>query len=466
MSASESSIAPSIRVSGMQHAGHVERLLTAGIALHRAGRLDDARAVYLDALSVESGHVGVLVSLAVLEIQAGKPRRALQIAMAAIAVEPARADAWPPLAEAARLLGSFREAIAGGRRALLLGGRQVSILLSLGYSLVALGRFDEAQRMLDEAVLRRREPHATRPPQATEDCYFSRHAKLRHDIDQFMYLRSLGLLAEAFEPTIDAYSRVLEDRLRSDRIGPMFRLTDGERRLLGATYNRLVYRHPGGARRPRAISPSISGASVESDYEKRRPGIALFDGFLLPETLDELRRYCLRSTVWFDYRHAGGYLGAYMNDGFACPLLFQIAEELSALLPGVFRDAPLTEMWAYKYDSSGSGIALHADAAAINVNFWLTPDAANRMPGRGGLEVWDQEAPSEWDFERYNNDQKAIRRYLEAKSAKSYLIPYRCNRAVVFNSNLFHRTDDYRFADRYDDRRLNITMLFGRRRPG
>ncbi len=42
-------------------------------------------------------------------------------------------------------------------------------------------------------------------------------------------------------------------------------------------------------------------------------------------------------------------------------------------------------------------------------------------------------------------------------------VPYRANRAVIFDSDLFHETDRIRFADGYQNRRINITMLYGRR---
>jgi hypothetical protein len=48
--------------------------------------------------------------------------------------------------------------------------------------------------------------------------------------------------------------------------------------------------------------------------------------------------------------------------------------------------------------------------------------------------------------------------------AKSVTIPYRCNRAVVFASDLFHETDRMHFKEGYTNRRINITMLYGRRR--
>ena len=42
-------------------------------------------------------------------------------------------------------------------------------------------------------------------------------------------------------------------------------------------------------------------------------------------------------------------------------------------------------------------------------------------------------------------------------------VPYRENRAVIFDSDLFHRTDTLRFKPGYENRRINVTMLFGRR---
>ena len=50
--------------------------------------------------------------------------------------------------------------------------------------------------------------------------------------------------------------------------------------------------------------------------------------------------------------------------------------------------------------------------------------------------------------------------------AKPITVPYRANRAVIFDSNLFHKTDEIRFADGYENRRINITMLYGRRQRG
>ena len=125
------------------------------------------------------------------------------------------------------------------------------------------------------------------------------------------------------------------------------------------------------------------------------------------------------------------------------------------------------QLWAYKYDSRLSGIDIHADFAAINVNFWMSPDDANLDSESGGMVIWDKEAPLEWAMDEYNTydpvQQDAIRAYLRENRATRLAIPHRQNRCVVFNSNLLHRTDDIHFRDGYENRRINVTMLFGHR---
>ena len=43
------------------------------------------------------------------------------------------------------------------------------------------------------------------------------------------------------------------------------------------------------------------------------------------------------------------------------------------------------------------------------------------------------------------------------------IVPYAENRVVMFNSDLFHETDVIDFKPGYENRRINITLLFGQR---
>ena len=58
---------------------------------------------------------------------------------------------------------------------------------------------------------------------------------------------------------------------------------------------------------------------------------------------------------------------------------------------------------------------------------------------------------------------KRIKKELKNSKGNTKVIPYNENRAVVFNSCLFHETDNYSFKEGYENRRINVTLLFGRR---
>ncbi|MGW1463686.1 hypothetical protein ACWCPT_04925 [Streptomyces sp. NPDC002308] len=287
--------------------------------------------------------------------------------------------------------------------------------------------------------------------------------KLRHDIDQMRHLRSLGTLGTEYDPVIDAYEAV-HDRLAAK--GPDARepLDADADRSVADTYNRLLHvRHT--PRVARALSDRWDRGAVEERYLANAPGVVHVDDFLTGEALEELYRFCLESTVWSGNRYAHGRLGALMQDGFVSPLLMQIAEELRDALPRLIGDRyPLRQMWGFKCGPHvPADVTTHADFAAVNVNFWVTPDAANADEDSGGLVVHDVDAPLSWGFDTYNGRQDLIGPFLRRTRARSMTIPYRQNRAVIFNSDLFHASDAVRFEPGYENLRINVTMLYGDR---
>jgi len=134
---------------------------------------------------------------------------------------------------------------------------------------------------------------------------------------------------------------------------------------------------------------------------------------------------------------------------------------------------PLSTSWFYKYDSveakerGQGGIGVHADQALVNINIWLTPDSANLDPTSGGLVVYDK-APDPAEvfgqaFDLWNNFLFAEQRleWLRENGAANVTVPYRANRAVMFDSKRLHATDRYDFKTGYENRRINLTLLFG-----
>ena len=132
-------------------------------------------------------------------------------------------------------------------------------------------------------------------------------------------------------------------------------------------------------------------------------------------------------------------------------------------MENIFKDLKLTQAWVYKYESTKAGVNVHADPAVVNVNFWITPDEYNNNKNAGGLKVYDAPAPENWTFTKYNSNHKEIYKFLTEKKANCTTIPYKFNRAELFNSAYFHETDKIDFKDGYESRRINVTYLFGDR---
>jgi tetratricopeptide (TPR) repeat protein len=379
---------------------------------------------------------------------------------------PDHAKAWSRLAEALYRLDRPDEAIAACNTAMGLRTDHAALLKLRGLAHQSAHRLDDAAADILASARLRYPPGERHPPDAPRELRSASRAKLRHDIEQLNHLKAQGVLPNAdamiaaHQALLDQFAAAPSDSRTADLIPPQLD-------QLAGNYNRLHHiadapRHP-----QSALSPSLDTAAIERDYQERAPGITWVDGLLRPETLESLRRYCLDSTFWFDFRHANGYVGAFFEDGFAAPLLLQIAEDLRAAAPAIFKDYPLIQLWAFKYDAHLDGIEMHADIARVNVNFWITPDSANLEPDSGGLLIWDKKAPPEWGIDEFNTSsaegQAKIRAYLEEQQAECVKVPYRQNRAVIFDSDLFHKTDSVRFAPGYENRRINVTMLFGKR---
>lgn len=222
----------------------------------------------------------------------------------------------------------------------------------------------------------------------------------------------------------------------------------------------MLHRPPEAAVAP-VLAPVLDAAALQRRYAEAAPALVVVDGLLHVKALAALRRFCLEATIWFDCKEHGGYLGAYLHEGFDHPVVLALARALSERLPQIFGGHRLAQAWAFKY-GQGGGTRKHADAAAVNVNLWITPDEACREPARSGLVVYDAATPPGWRFADYNLDPAPLERRVAGRAAVR--VPYRCNRAVIFDSSLIHESGDVRFRPGYANRRINVTLLFGERR--
>jgi tetratricopeptide (TPR) repeat protein len=364
---------------------------------------------------------------------------------AVLAQRPDMAETLVDRGATLSLMGRNPEALESLDRALALQPAMVEALSNRGFVLRELARFDAALESLDRAL-------ALQPDFVAALAHRGKVLSEMNRLEEsFRDFRRAAELAYG-NPVPEAAK--LSHQSLHDREQQAWRAAHGE-------MGRIV----GGERLTGPALNPQDEAAVTRHWRKSDPKVVVIDNLLSPEALAGLQRYCRGSDIW-RVAYSQGYLGAFPECGFAAPLLAQVAEELSAVFQDIFAAHPLRYHWAFKYDSTLDGIGIHADEAAVNVNFWIAPDDANRDPQSGGLVIWDKAAPLDWDFAKFNVDENAAYEFLAQSGAMPITVPYRANRAVVFDSNLFHKTDRIDFAPGYENRRINITMLYGRRQRG
>ena len=414
-----------------------------GLCLLQQGQIADARSAFHQAIAAAPNHAEAYNNLGNALTQERCAVDAQQAFQNAIRLSPSYADAHLNLSALLFDIRKFPEAEASARRAVQLAPLLADTHNALGNALRELGQIKEAEAEYREAL--RLSP---------------RYADgIKH---LAMALEEQGRLDEAF-CLFGQFARLVREKEAAPRLELAHKQRhDGEQRDWSGRDGRQFHLGDGSRIAGPAVNPQNRISEITALWQQAKPQIVVIDELLTGAALEKLRCFCLESTVWRQV-YEGGYLGAFPEHGFAPPLLAQIAEELRATYPAIIEDHPLLHFWAFKYDSSLHGIKKHADFAAVNVNFWITPDEANLDPEHGGLVVWDKAAPQDWDFAKYNAAEADICAFLEEQKARPVTIPYRANRAVIFDSDLFHETDVIRFKPGYQNRRINITLLFGRR---
>ena len=281
---------------------------------------------------------------------------------------------------------------------------------------------------------------------------------IKHEFEQLTYIdndtdeiRNSKFSKTYYNQLSYFFSKVQNDTLNVQEVSDDFK-----KKLLKPLYNKP----------PRITSDNILNMkndikALESQYLNSKPEIVVIDNFLTQESLLEFQKFCRNANI-FKYPYEYGYVATFLSKGLSNKFFLELTEEMRGAYKKIFRDYRLTQSWIFKYDNNKFGTNLHSDQASVNVNYWLTPDTENLSKNRGGLIIWDMYPPVDWNFDDYNNSSSTdkIDKLLKDSGAKKNIIPYKENRCVIFNSKLFHKTDEYNFKNGYKSRRLNITMLF------
>jgi tetratricopeptide (TPR) repeat protein len=225
-----------------------------------------------------------------------------------------------------------------------------------------------------------------------------------------------------------------------------------------STLHKIKYNKPVKTEPP-YLNENLDYGNIQSVYKSSHPEICIIDDILSQAFLTDLKIF-FRCANIFKRPYPRGYVGTFLGTGMANKPILQFSKDLTLKLPDIFNKYHLTQAWAFKYDTQQKGIGIHADDAKVNVNLWLTPESANLDNHSGGMIIWKKKPNESSNFSDYNSSINS-EKILQDVSESDYIrIPYKANRAVIFNSKLYHATDDINFDSKYINRRINVTFLY------
>ena len=84
----------------------------------------------------------------------------------------------------------------------------------------------------------------------------------------------------------------------------------------------------------------------------------------------------------------------------------------------------------------------------------------------GGLDIWrampnDTEHASQYNKQNWDDAERAA-----IMANPMTHVGYGYNKAILFLSDYFHRTEDFEFKQGFENRRINVAMLWGQKQPG
>jgi len=448
----------------------LETTLQQAIALHRGGDGVAAEPLYRAVLADQPTHGEANHSLGMLLAQRGLDKESVAHFQAALKSQPGVGQYWLSYASALLATGHPREAqlvisrgqqrgLAGPAVDALLQKAQAALAPSAVDILFERGTAHAMQGRMPEAIAAYREVIAAAPD----------HAEAHFRLGSI--LSETGSIAEGFAHYMQRAALVHSGPTAPpDKPHPLHRIKHDREQAeyLAGTIVRDAaaqgFRLEDGTRLPGpAVNPANATPQLVRQWQDNHPKMVVIDDFLTPAALEKLRRYCAGSTIWHR-NYDAGYIGATPEDGLACPLMAQIAEEIRATFPQMIGTHAFRYLGAFKYDSTlSTGTNTHADNSAVNVNLYIAPDEANLDGESGGMDIWDVAAPPGEEMRRYNSDEALARDFLEQSGAHLTRIPHRANRGVIFKSDLFHKTSDCRFREGYLSKRINVSLLFGHR---
>jgi len=192
-------------------------------------------------------------------------------------------------------------------------------------------------------------------------------------------------------------------------------------------------------------------------------GYVVIDNFLNEEYILRLRDFVLYFNMRHDYYKDYAAINFTPNELWF-PVLSNIVKETKEKLP-FLSQLDIERAWAFIYNQTSYGVDIHADPGptknSANLNFWVTPNESVKQDTEtNGLYIWDTAPPDDWDYYEKNFKPDEVREFLKSTGKEPVRINYGYNKAVIFNSLFYHKSQPVETLPGYENKRINYTFMF------
>ncbi|MEG9883342.1 MAG: hypothetical protein V6Z86_01745 [Hyphomicrobiales bacterium] len=203
----------------------------------------------------------------------------------------------------------------------------------------------------------------------------------------------------------------------------------------------------------------IDWNKVSREYWKSGDSHVVIDDFMTRQGAIRLQDELIRNQMWRLKNPISKHLH---NTRPKTDMAVRVVEALETPIRRNFgRQYRLAEYWALLYAKNTDG-NVHADFGDLTITYWLTPDRYNLDRETGGLVLYDARRPADMPFSAYLASGEASRAYVGEHARQApVVIPYRFNRAILFNPSIFHKSNRPHFDLSHPSRmRMNMTFSF------
>ena len=201
---------------------------------------------------------------------------------------------------------------------------------------------------------------------------------------------------------------------------------------------------------------NVEWKCVCADYLNSCPqSYAVVDNFLPTDIYNSIRDFLILDGGW---RQKNWQVDQLFCKEPPIPHLLDLISTIKLGLGNIADGLELVKHWGVLCHTN-NGLQVHSDNAAIAINLWLTPDEYNISPETGGMVIYDLKRTEDMAIHEFNAMPWAGDFLSNHPNVSSVNIPYRNNRAVIFDARLFHESDNVKFSgDMFEHCRMGLTL--------